>query len=139
MMRFFQEVPESITEAAHIDGAGHGRMLWHIILPLSKAGVATITMFYAVLRWNEYFRASIFIIDSARTTLQVILRQFVVLNDTVAILGAQNLLNYNDVAKLDYRAVQCACIVVAVIPILLLYPIVLKYYTKDIMGGGVKE
>ncbi len=139
MMRFFEEVPESICEAAHIDGAGHGRMLWSIMLPLTKAGVATITMFYAVLRWNEYFKASIYIMDSTKTTLQVILRQFVVLNDTVAIIGAQNLMNYNEIAKLDYGAVQCATIIVAVVPILLLYPIVLKYYTKDVMGGGVKE
>lgn len=139
MMRYFEEVPSSIIEAAHIDGAGHLRMLLHICLPLSKAGVATIAMFYAVLRWNEYFRASIYIMDRMKTTLQVILRQFVVLNDTVAIIGAQNLLNYNEIAKLDYGAVQSATIVVAILPILLLYPIVLKYYTKDIMGGGVKE
>ena len=59
MMRYFEKVPQSIVEAATIDGASHIQMLIRIFYPLSKAGVATITMFYAVVRWNEYFRAGI--------------------------------------------------------------------------------
>lgn len=139
MMRYFEEVPPSIYEAATIDGIGHVRMLFNIVLPLSKAGVATITMFYAVVRWNEYFKASLYITQAKDTVLQVILRQFVVLGDTVSMIGQQNLYNFNELAKLDYGALKCATIIVAIIPILLLYPIVLKYYAKDVMGGGVKE
>ena len=139
MMRFFDGVPQELIEAARIDGCGHLKMLFKIIFPLAKAGIATITMFYAVLRWNEYFKASIYLSSAAKTTLQVILRQFVVLNDTVAIVGAQNMLNYNEFAKLDFNALKYATIIVAIIPILILYPFVLKYYTKDIMAGGVKE
>lgn len=139
MMRYFEEVPVSIYEAATIDGAGHLRMMFNIVLPLSKAGVATITMFYAVVRWNEYFKASLYITRAKDTVLQVILRQFVVLGDTTSIIGQQNMYNFNELAKLDYNALKCATIVVAIIPILLLYPIVLKYYAKDVMGGGVKE
>lgn len=139
MMRFFNEVPKEIIEAAEIDGCGHIKMLFKIIWPLSKAGIATITMFYAVVRWNEYFKASIYIGDAKKTTLQVILRQFIVLDDTVSILGAQNILNYNELAKLDYNALKYATIIVAIIPILILYPLVLKYYAGDVMAGGVKE
>lgn len=139
MMRYFDEVPQELFEAAQIDGCGHIGILFKIVFPLSKAGIATITMFYAVLRWNEYFKASIYLSSASKTTLQVILRQFIVLNDTVAIVGAQNMLNYNELAKLDFNALKYATIIVAVIPILILYPIVLKYYTKDIMAGGVKE
>ncbi len=139
MMRYFEEVPVSIYEAATIDGAGHLRMLFSIVFPLSKAGIATITMFYAVVRWNEYFKASIYLTKAKDTVLQVILRQFVVLGDTVSIVGQQNLYNYNDLARIDYNALKGATIIVAIIPILLLYPIVLKYYAKDVMGGGVKE
>lgn len=139
MMRFFNEVPQEMFEAAQIDGCGHIKMLLKIVFPLSKAGIATITMFYAVLRWNEYFKASIYISTATKTTLQVVLRQFIVLNDTVSIVGAQNMLNYNDLAKLDFNALKYATIIVAIIPILILYPVVLKYYTKDIMDGGVKE
>ncbi|GAU77191.1 carbohydrate ABC transporter permease [Fusibacter sp. 3D3] len=139
MMRYFEEIPESIFEAATLDGAGHLRMMFSIVFPLSKAGMATITMFYAVLRWNEYFKASIYLIKANDTLFQVVLRQFVVLGDTTSIVGQQNLFNYNDLARIDYTALKGATIIVAIIPILLLYPIVLKYYAKDAMDGGVKE
>ncbi|HBO35895.1 MAG TPA: carbohydrate ABC transporter permease, partial [Sphaerochaeta sp.] len=96
MMRYFEKVPQSIVEAATIDGATHIQMLVRIFYPLSKAGVATITMFYAVVRWNEYFRAGIYLTrKSTDTVLQVVLRQFVVLGDTVSILGQQNVYDYN--------------------------------------------
>ncbi len=139
MMRYFENIPESIFEAATLDGASHFRMMFSIVFPLSKAGIATITMFYAVLRWNEYFKASIYLIKAKDTLFQVVLRQFVVLGDTTSIVGQQNLFNYNDLARIDYTALKGATIIVAIIPVLLLYPIVLKYYAKDVMGGGVKE
>ncbi|WP_040213959.1 carbohydrate ABC transporter permease [Clostridium polynesiense] len=139
MMRFFNEIPQEMFEAAEIDGCGHLNLLFKVVFPLSKAGIATITMFYAVLRWNEYFKASIYIGSAKKTTLQVILRQFIVLDDTVSIIGAQNILNYNELAKLDYNALKYATIIVAIIPILILYPLVLKYYAGDVMAGGIKE
>jgi len=140
MMRYFEKVPQSIVEAAVIDGAGPFRMLFSVFYPLAKAGVATITMFYAVVRWNEYFKASIYLTrKSTDTVLQVILRQFVVLGDTVSILGQQNLYDYNALARVDYGALKGATIMVAIVPILILYPFVLKFYTKDVMGGGIKE
>lgn len=139
MMRYFEELPQSIIEAASIDGAGHIRMLTSIAAPLSKAGIATISMFYAVVRWNEYFKASIYLIKARDTVLQVILRQFVVLGDTVSIIGQQNIYNYNDLARVDYNALKGATIIVAIIPVLFIYPIVLRYYAKDVLRGGVKE
>ncbi len=138
MMRYFEAVPSEMYEAARIDGAGHLRTLASIVIPLAKPGIATITMFYAVARWNEYFKASIYLTQQAKTTLQVVLRQFVVLSDTVNLIGSQNLAEYNEFARVDYTALKSATIVVAIIPILLLYPLVLKYYTSDIMAGGVK-
>jgi putative aldouronate transport system permease protein len=140
MMRYFDQIPQSIVDAAYIDGAGHIRMLCSVFLPLIKAGTATITMFYAVLRWNEYFKASIYLTRrSTDTVLQVILRQFVVLGDTISILGQQNIWDYNALARADYNALKGATIIVAIIPILILYPFVLKFYTKDVMSGGIKE
>jgi putative aldouronate transport system permease protein len=140
MMRYFEQVPQSIIEAAYIDGTGHIRMLVSVIAPLIKSGIATISMFYAVVRWNEYFKASIYLTrKSTDTVLQVILRQFVVLGDTVSMMGQQNLWEYNEIARADYSALKGATIIVAIIPILLLYPFVLKFYTKDVMGGGIKE
>lgn len=139
MMRYFQGVPQSVLEAARIDGAGHMTILFRVVAPLQKAGIATISMFYAVMRWNEYIKAGIYISTPSKTTLQVILRQFVVENDTASLVGAGNLMNYNDLARMDYTAIRYATIIVAILPILLLYPIVLKYYAKDVMQGSVKE
>lgn len=138
-MRYFEAVPISMYEAATIEGASHPRIYLQIFLPLAKAGVATLCMFYAVVRWNEYFRAGIYLTSSSKTTLQVILRQFVVSGDTAAIIGAQNLLNYNEFARVDYGALKSATIVIAIVPILLLYPIVLRFYAKDLMAGAIKE
>ncbi|SFG43199.1 carbohydrate ABC transporter permease [Oribacterium sp. WCC10] len=138
MMRYFEKVPQDICEAAQIDGAGHLTILFDIIMPLAEAGIATITMFYAVLRWNEYYRAGIYISNISKVPLQVILRKFVVAGDTTTLIGTQNLMNYDALAKLDYTALQYATIVVAIIPILLIYPAVLKFYNKDVMAGGVK-
>ena len=139
MMRYFEAVPQSLCDAARIDGAGDITILCKIIAPLSKAGIATLTMFYAVLRWNEYYRAGIYISKISKVPLQVILRKFVVAGDVTTLVGTQNLFDYNALAKLDYTALQYATIVVAIIPILLIYPVVLKFYNKDIMAGGVKE
>ena len=66
MMRYFQAVPMDIYEAARIDGAGHVRMIFSMVFPLAKSGIATITMFYAVVRWNEYFKASIYLTEESQ-------------------------------------------------------------------------
>ena len=139
MMRYFESVPKSLCEAATIDGAGHMNILFHVMAPLSKAGIATLTMFYGVVRWNEYYRSGIYISSISEVPLQVILRKFVVDGDVTTLIGTQNLMDYNALAQLDYTALQYATIVVAIVPILLVYPLVLKYYNKDVMAGGVKE
>ncbi len=139
MMRYFESVPKSLCEAATIDGAGHLSILFRVMAPLSRAGIATLTMFYGVVRWNEYYRAGIYISSIKEVPLQVILRRFVVDGDVTTLIGTQNLFDYNALAQIDYTALQYATIVVAIIPILLVYPLVLKYYNKDVMAGGVKE
>ena len=139
MMRYFEAVPLSLYDAARIDGAGHMCILFKIVTPLAKAGIATLTMFYGVLRWNEYYRAGIYISSISKVPLQVILRKFVVDGDVTTLVGTQNLMDYNALAQLDYTALQYATIIVAIVPILLVYPLVLKFYTKNVMAGGVKE
>lgn len=138
MMRYIQSVPQSLIEAARIDGAGHIRVLFSVVAPLAKAGIATLMMFYGVLRWNEYYRAGIYISSISDVPLQVILRKFIVDGDVTTLIGTQNLLDYNALAQLDYTALQYATIIVAIVPILFVYPLVLKYYNKDVMAGGVK-
>ncbi len=139
LMRFFEEVPPSFIEAARVDGAGHGTILRKIMLPLSKSAMATLALFYGVMHWNEYFRASIYLNDPNKYPLQLILRQFVVLDDTSALIGAGTLYSYDEAARLSYAALRAGTIIVSIIPVLMLYPLILKYYTRGVMEGGVKE
>ncbi len=139
MMRFLEEIPVSLIESAKIDGAGHVSILMKIILPLAKIPVLTIGMFYAVFRWNEFFKSSIFLSSKGNTVLQVLLRQFIVEADSTAIIGTADILANNEIARLDFGSIKAATIVVAVIPILALYPLILKYYTSGVLTGGVKE
>ena len=78
LMRFFSETPQSILEAAAIDGAGHLNILFKVFLPMNKIPIMTVGMFYAVARWNEFFRSSVFLTSNSNTTLQVFLSRFVV-------------------------------------------------------------
>lgn len=139
LMRFFQEVPDSILEAAKMDGAGHFRIFTKIMLPLSKPALATLALFYGVYHWNEYFRATIYITDPTKWPLQVVLRQFVVSQDNMTMLQGVEGMTPELLATLDFGSLQSATIVVAIIPMLLLYPLILKYFTKGAMDGGVKE
>ncbi|WP_243355870.1 carbohydrate ABC transporter permease [Bacillus litorisediminis] len=139
MMRFFEEVPESILEAARIDGAGHFRIFTRIMLPLSKPALATMGLFYGVYHWNEYFRAMIYLTSTEKWPLQVVLRQFVVERDNTSLVGVQNFLSYEQVAALDFASLQAGTIIISIVPLLLLYPLILKYYTKGALEGGVKD
>lgn len=139
MMRFIEDIPDSLLEAARIDGAGHMTAFTKIVLPLSRIPLLTIGMFYAVARWNEFFKSSIFLSSRDHTVLQVLLRQFVVEGDTTTLVSAINLLKNNNVAQLDFSALKAATIVIAMVPILMLYPIILRYYTNGVMEGGIKE
>lgn len=135
LMRFFQETPEALLDAAKIDGAGHIRVLFSIFLPLNKIPILTIGMFYAVYRWNEFFHSSIFLSSRGNTVLQVFLRQFVVEGDTTALSALGTL----DLSSINMSSLRASTIIVTMVPILVLYPFILKYYTSGVMVGAVKE
>ncbi|OHX51633.1 carbohydrate ABC transporter permease [Planococcus faecalis] len=139
LVRFFEDVPDSILEAARIDGAGHFKIFTSIMLPLSKPGLATMGLFYAVYHWNEYFRATIYLTTPEKWPLQVVLRQFVVERDNTTLLGAQNVLSYEQVAALDFGSLQAGTIIISIVPLLIFYPLILKYYAKGALEGGVKD
>lgn len=139
LMRFFEEVPQSLIEAARVDGAGYGTIFARIMIPLAMPALATLGLFYGVFHWNEYFRASIYLSDPDMYPLQLILRQFVVLDDTASLIGSGALFSYDEAARLDYGALKASTIIVAMLPVLIVYPLILKYYTKGVMEGGVKE
>lgn len=135
MMRFFSETPEALLEAARIDGAGHLKILFSIFIPLNKVPILTVGMFYAVYRWNEFFHSSIFLSSRGNTVLQVFLRQFVVEGDTTALSALGTI----DLSSISMTSLRASTIMITMVPILILYPLILKYYTGGVMSGGVKE
>jgi binding-protein-dependent transport system inner membrane component len=131
----FESIPKSLSEAARIDGAGHIRILFSIVLPLSKPVLAVMLLYYGVGVWNGWFWASTILTDRAMYPLQVILREILLSNDTSVMTQG--------VSSGDLEAVgatiRYATVIVATLPILCAYPFLQKYFTKGIMIGAVKE
>lgn len=134
MRTSFSEIPEAMMEAATIDGAGHWRILFQIILPVSKAIIAVIVLFYAIQHWNAWFNASIYLKDRKLFPLQLVLRE-IVLNSSENSIVADADANTVDI----YRPLIKYCsIMVSVIPMMVIYPFVQKYFVTGVMIGSVK-
>lgn len=138
LVRFFEEVPEELLEAAELDGANPFQTFFQVVLPLAKPALATIALFYLVFRWNEFFRAMIYLNDQGKWPLQVVLRQFVVEGDKLAIVGANNAANNIGVAQINLKALKAGMIIMTILPILAIYPLILKFFTKGTMSGALK-
>ncbi len=138
LIRFFEEVPEELIEAATLDGANPFQVLWNVVLPLARPALATITLFYLVYHWNEFLRPMIYFNDSDMWPLQVVLRQFVVEGDKSAIVGVQAMTEYEGASQINMRAFKAGMILFTIAPVLLIYPLILKFFTKGTMSGAVK-
>ena len=134
MMNFFRDVPKEMEESAVIDGASHWRVLWHIYIPLSLPAIATLTLFSAVNHWNAWFDGLIYMTDSANYPMQTFLRTVIVTLDLTHV-G----INPQDLQRLSDRAIRGAQIVVATVPILIVYPFLQRYFIAGIKLGAVKE
>ena len=130
---FIQNIPEELIEAARIDGAGELRILARIVLPLSKAVVAVVGLFYAVGYWNSFFSAIIYLNDSTKLPLQAVLRLFVTQGAQLGQTASGEAANYS-----APQTIQMAIVVVAIIPILCVYPFLQRYFTKGVLTGAVK-
>jgi len=133
----FLAVPESLLDSARIDGASEWTTVWRIVVPVAKATVAVILLFYAVRYWNEWFNPSIFLQDKAKFPIQLVLREILLKNDTtsmtqISVVGQTGTEMYRLLVK------YCT-IMVATIPILLVYPFVQKYFVAGVMIGSIKE
>ena len=135
LMRFFSDTPQAILEAAAIDGAGHIATLFKVFLPMNKIPIMTVGMFYAVARWNEFFRSSVYLTSNKNTVLQVFLRRFVVEGDSTVLASLGNI----DLTGVNMSSLKASNIFVVILPILCMYPFILKHYTSGVMQGGVKE
>lgn len=131
---FFQSIPKSLEEAAKVDGASELYILSKIYLPLSKPGLATIGLFYGVSRWNGYFWNMIILKDDSKIPLQVILKKMIVETQIAERLADMDISAAYSVETLIY-----ATIIISVVPMLLVYPFIQKYFTQGMMLGAVKE
>ncbi|MDB2406988.1 carbohydrate ABC transporter permease [Jannaschia sp.] len=134
LRNFFEGVPSSFEEAARMDGANEFQILWKVYMPLAKPAIATVALFCIVSRWNGFFWAMVLLQDEDKIPLQVYLRhQIATLSDDQefgnSLLGA----------AYSFETVSAAIIVCSIIPVLIIYPFIQKYFEKGILLGGVKE
>ena len=131
----FQEVPVSLEESARLDGAGEWTIMFRIIVPLSKASIAVVLLYYAVGLWNSWFSAMIYLKDRDKYPLQLILREVLLLNDTGVMTSSADAVKN---VQLERKLVKYCCIIVSSLPIMCFYPFIQKYFTKGVMIGAVK-
>ena len=137
MKNYFTGLPEALEESARIDGANDITILLRIILPISMPIIATFTLFYGVDRWNEWWNAMMYINDTRKYPLQLILRNLIVKNFSSASMAtayAQDSAQF--VAK---ENIKMATAVVAIVPITVVYPFLQKYFAKGVMVGAIKS
>lgn len=126
---FFEQLPEEIFESAKMDGAGEFRLLAQIALPLSLSVIATISLFYAVGHWNDFFQAIMYVTDRNLFPLQVIVRE-------ILMQTQQPMENVENMTPT--QTLQMAAVVLASLPIIVVYPFLQKYFTKGMLLGSIK-
>lgn len=130
----FDSIPESLSESAVIDGAGHLTILSRIMVPLAMPTIAVILLYYAVGHWNSWFTASIYLTQSSKYPLQLVLRGILLVNDTASMTqGMADTETWS-----TGEAIKYAVIIIATVPILCVYPFLQKYFVKGVMIGAVK-
>ncbi|GBF74664.1 ABC transporter permease [Paenibacillus sp. 598K] len=131
---FFQGLPDGLEESAKIDGCNDVGILFRIVIPCSMPAIATISLFYAVTYWNTYMHAIMYLNDASKWPVQVLLRQIIVLASG---------LNYDNAVYTDVpppaQSVKMAVIVVATIPVLMVYPFLQKHFAKGALLGSIKS
>lgn len=132
MKTCFQAIPVSLEESARLDGANDFVILLKVFLPLSKATMAVMLLFYAVTQWSSWFNAMIYLSDRKKFPLQLIMREILIANST-----SGNTMD-SDVMFLE-EVVKYATIIVSTVPVLCIYPFVQKYFMTGVMMGSVKE
>lgn len=128
MKTFFENMPEGLEESAKIDGAGELRILVQIVMPLSMPVMATVGLFYGVGHWNEFFQAIMYVNDTTKHPLQVILRGIL-----IAATSEMNLEN-----PLPTETLQMSAVILTALPILVVYPFIQKYFTQGMLIGAIK-
>ncbi|SDD08134.1 putative aldouronate transport system permease protein [Paenibacillus sp. UNCCL117] len=129
MKSFFESLPEELFESARMDGAGEFRVLWQLVVPLSLPSVLTIGLFYAVGHWNQFFQAIMYITDRTLFPLQVVVREMLMLSQQT-MESAENMV--------PTVTMQMGAVVVASLPMIIVYPFLQKHFTKGMLMGSIK-
>lgn len=135
---YYESLPETVEEAARIDGASNLVTLFRIVLPMSMPVIATVTLFYGVSYWNNYFAGVMYITDPALKSLQQYLYDLITLAMNTTDTSGNAIADAESIANTTGEVVRSATIVVSTVPILVLYPFLQKYFVKGVTIGSVK-
>ena len=136
MRTAFAGIPDSLEESARLDGANDWTIRWRIFFPLAQAAIAVIALFYSVGWWNNWFNPSIFLSSKSKYPLQLVLREILLKNDTSAMTQVGSI---GQSQQEQYRMLVKYCtIIVATVPILIVYPFLQRYFVKGVMVGSIK-
>jgi putative aldouronate transport system permease protein len=127
LKNFFEGIPVELAESAEIDGANDLNIFGNIYLPLATAGLATVTLFQFVSRWNNFFEAVLFLTDTAKYTLQIALKNLIIDSDVTSTTDSIS------------KNAQMAGVIISVLPLIILYPILQRFFAEGITLGAVKE
>lgn len=130
-------VPESLIESAKLDGASHMVILFRIMLPLIKATLATIILYYMVGQWNSWFSAAIYLRDRSKFPLQIIIKEILIYGDVTSTTNV-SAADYGSELVLYKQLIKYCTIVVSTVPVFVFYPFIQKYFEKGVMVGAVK-
>jgi len=133
-----QSIPESLEESAMIDGANRLTILFKIILPLIKATLATIVLYYVISQWNSWFQASIYLRTRTKFPLQLILKEILITGDVTSTTNTVNPSEFSGDVAIYKQLIKYCTIVISTVPIFIFYPFIQKYFEKGVMIGAIK-
>jgi multiple sugar transport system permease protein/putative aldouronate transport system permease protein len=138
MRAFFAGTAQELIDAAKVDGAGHWRSLWSIVLPTSRPVVAVISLFYAVGYWNSFFNALLYLPDNAQWPLQMVIYTYTLQGNSMPGTGVSNTGQYFGHQQIAPLSIQMAVVTLTLIPIVVVYPFVQRHFAKGMLLGAIK-
>jgi len=136
MRNFFRSIPDELEESARVDGAGYVRIFTQVVVPLSKPVLATVALWVGVGHWNAWFDSMIYISDPDKQVLQIVLRKIIIQNNMTDISSV--IQNIGNKTEFSGRQLQSTVIMFSIIPMLIVYPFIQKYFVKGVMIGAIK-
>lgn len=135
---FFSSTAQDLIDQARVDGAGHWRTLWSVVMPTSRAVLAVITLFYAVGYWNNFFSALLYLPDNGKWPLQMVIYTYTLEGNAMPGSGVTNTGQYAGHQQIAALSLQMAVVVLTLLPILVVYPFMQRHFTKGMLVGAIK-